>query len=268
MIRNILLTILVIILAGYMPSADAKISGEKFYLDALNEVLETELKNAGVRPPLRVEGVFLVSSKTERVVTSDEAKRLYGWKEFSLTDLKLNDRTNRFSAKILVANKGDEDSLSRKLHMEMLTVKGKMVRLVDVPVLRKTAHNGEIITEDDIDWITFPEKKISPSVITSKKVLLGKTPKRRILANSVIRIRDINSPTLIKKGDTVSIVYKAKYINLRTLGYALQDGKKGEFIRIQNPKSKMVVQAKVVDKGTAHVLSSESMSAIVASAGF
>ena len=58
------------------------------------------------------------------------------------------------------------------------------------------------------------------------------------------------NPIIINKASTVEIVYQNNGIEVRAVGTALQDGREGEMIRVQNEVSKKIISGLVLDKNT------------------
>ena len=269
--KLLLMTFVVVVISclliGIKPASANQGAGDEnlFFIESLNENIESALEDSGIQPPLRIEEVFVVSEGNEKVITTEQAKDLYGWKKFSLTKVEFNEVTSKFKAEILGHVVAGEKNDQAKLPVQSLIVKGKVVKLAEVPVLNKTISNGEIISADDIEWVNFEEKVIKPSDIISSSALIGKTPTQRIMANKIIKSKDVELPVLVNKGETVNLVYSTEFIKLQTVGVALEKGKQGDNIKIQNSKSRIIVNAKVEDKGLATVNVTSANSEILAS---
>jgi len=63
----------------------------------------------------------------------------------------------------------------------------------------------------------------------------------------LIKAHDMSPKTLIKYGQRVSIAVKSGLINVKTIGMAKKSGKIGDFIEIQNLKTKKIILGKIVD---------------------
>lgn len=69
---------------------------------------------------------------------------------------------------------------------------------------------------------------------------------KHISAGDSIKMNDLSPKTLINYGQRVKITIKSKNINLKTIGIAKKNGKIGEFIEIETPKTKKIILGKVV----------------------
>ncbi len=125
-------------------------------------------------------------------------------------------------------------------------VSGQVFRTAEVPVLKRRLRKSQIIAEDDIEWISMRSDRVSRNVITDAGDLIGKAPRRPLTAGSLIRMADVREPVLVAKGNTVTMVYKTRFMTLTARGKALDDGSRGATVRVMNPQSKRVVEAKVV----------------------
>jgi flagella basal body P-ring formation protein FlgA len=63
----------------------------------------------------------------------------------------------------------------------------------------------------------------------------------------LIKSHDLSPKRLVNFGQKVKLTIKNKFINLKTIGIAKKSGKIGDFIEIQNPKTKKVFLGKITD---------------------
>ncbi len=61
-------------------------------------------------------------------------------------------------------------------------------------------------------------------------------------------------PLLVRRRDVVRLVARTRYLTVTATGQALQDGRRGQFIRVRNLKSQRVVVGQVVDAGVVEVV--------------
>lgn len=253
MFKNKVLLLVIVLLAilafSYTVQARIANAGESdFNLQSMSKAMEAALEDYGVLPPLRIEEIYVSAPGGERVLRQEEAEVAYGNLRFTLSNLEMNEATSRFTAELVADTFKGPD-----IPLDVYTIRGKVTKLVDIPVLNKTIRNGDVITSRDIEWETYPERKLNPSIILSEEALIGKTPSLRVQPNKVIRVRDVEAPILVKKGKAVNLIYQTEYMQLQAIGLALEDGRMGDSIRIENTKSKKVISAIVQDKGLAVV---------------
>ncbi len=202
---------------------------------------------------------------SQKVTTDDFQVSLDNWldawgkgkdlKEASsikLTNLSLTVDQRRFTAILNI-----DEGISRKLV-------GKIDWLVEVPVLKNPINSNLCITESDITWQKFPADKITSTMVTKKEDLLGKTSKYSVLRLGVpVSLNELQSPVVIKRGDTVQVSYRSQTLEITTRALAKSNGSIGETIFFEpitqtnnheNNSSKKTIQAKVVGPNLAEIV--------------
>lgn len=133
-------------------------------------------------------------------------------------------------------------------------IRGEIQLIVDIPVVKRVIYPEEEITPEDISWQKMPLAKVAPDIIQNKNEIIGKVVKGASLKPGLaIRKISLKAPVLIRKKDTVKIVYRDEGLMLGALGEAQQEGARGDFIRITLFNSKKDLQAQVIGKGQAEI---------------
>jgi flagella basal body P-ring formation protein FlgA len=70
---------------------------------------------------------------------------------------------------------------------------------------------------------------------------------KNLLKGQVIKINDLSPKVLVKYNQNVEVVVKGSKVALKSRAVARQAGKLGEVIKLYNPKSKKIINAKVID---------------------
>lgn len=187
--------------------------------------LKAAIQDLGVPGPLEIElrdhGRTLVVAKGSDVTVGIER-------------LNFDRRSGRFTATLL-APAGDP-AASR------LRATGQAVRMVEVPVLRRAAASGDIISADDIDWLLLPVDKLKHTVITDADDLVGMAARRTVRPGRPVRARDVSRPVMVKKGALVTMTLTSPSIIIIATGRAEESGGEGDIIRVRNTQSRNVVQ--------------------------
>lgn len=139
--------------------------------------------------------------------------------------------------------------LSKNETVSVSPIQGRYEEVYSVPVLTRQTASTDIITDADLTMMDVPARQIRKDTVINMSDILGKSPKRGISPNRPIRLAEINLPTIVKKGSSVSIHYSAPYMNLRTAGVALEDGSLGSMIRVKNQESDRAISARVTSAG-------------------
>jgi flagella basal body P-ring formation protein FlgA len=115
--------------------------------------------------------------------------------------------------------------------------------------LRKMSR-GEIISTEDIILDEVDTSKVRGTTFTETSALVGTKLKTTLKANQVIGSTAI---CLICKGDTVLIKSNNKAVSVSVAGIALNDGGKGDRIRVQNNASRRIIDAVITTNGVVSV---------------
>ncbi len=163
----------------------------------------------------------------------------------SVTDVKYTPGRELFSA-TLVAPSIDNP-------LKTLEVSGQVARSVSVPTLSRNLRKGEIISVNDIQFTDIPERLVARDQILDADQLIGMTPARVLVAGRPVKESDISAPQMVTRGDEITIQYNVGGMLLTAKGRAMDNGAKGEFIRITNLSSAKQLQAEVTGSRTVTV---------------
>lgn len=165
---------------------------------------------------------------------------------FELSNLDYNEQSLRWQGDLRIFEQG-------KL-AEVTSLRGRYASLVELPVLRQRLYDGEIIEEDDIEWQFFPEHRIRKETIYKMGDLLGRSPKRVISKSRPIRAYEVEAPVIVERGDMVQVSFNTPYMQIRTLGEAMEDGAVDDMINIRNSNSGITIRARLIAPGQAQVV--------------
>jgi flagella basal body P-ring formation protein FlgA len=122
-----------------------------------------------------------------------------------------------------------------------------------VVVAARNIAARETITTENIRLERREVGKIS-GYLTDMDKVLGQTARLPITAGTPLSEGAVNKPIIVKRGAGVTIVAKSGEMVITAGGQALQDGREGEIIRVQNLISKRIVNARVVSANTVEVI--------------
>jgi flagella basal body P-ring formation protein FlgA len=126
------------------------------------------------------------------------------------------------------------------------TVTGRFYELKSVPVLSSALTSGDVIDANDIVYAELRASTLPADAILNAEQIIGQTPRLRLTAGEAIQLKDIQKPTLVKKGDAVTMILETAGLSLTAQGRALQNGSAGDVVRIINTASNKVVEG-IVD---------------------
>lgn len=142
---------------------------------------------------------------------------------------------------------------SRQQAIAKREVSGRLHTTVDVPVLKTPLASGDIITAQDIDYISVRSSDVSPTALLSADKLVGMAPRRNMPAGKMLNTADVVLPVMVKKGQLITLTLKNKVVSLTTQGKALGDGAEGEVVRVINTSSNQIVEGIVTGPQTVAV---------------
>ncbi|PCJ50644.1 MAG: flagella basal body P-ring formation protein FlgA [Gammaproteobacteria bacterium] len=109
---------------------------------------------------------------------------------------------------------------------------------------------GDIIAQNDISLTEVDTSRVRGRSFVDYKELVGTKLKTSLKANQVISSTAI---CLICKGDAVAIRSNNSSVSVSVAGIALNDGGKGDKIRVQNNSSRRIVDATITKIGVVSV---------------
>ena len=125
-------------------------------------------------------------------------------------------------------------------------ITGRIVAMIDVPVLNTTLAPGTAISTQDIDWLSLPARQVSGNMLTNADDVIGMAARRALRPNVPLRLSDIERPRLVKRGDIVTMTLTKPGVALTATGRAMENGAKGDRIRLVNTSSNRSVEGIVV----------------------
>lgn len=90
--------------------------------------------------------------------------------------------------------------------------------------------------------------------LTDTAKVVGQAARRPVSAGTPLTEAMVDKPLLFRRGAAVTIVARAGDMTVIAGGQALQDGREGEIIRVQNLSSKRIFNARVVGAATVEVI--------------
>ncbi|MCP4414236.1 MAG: flagellar basal body P-ring formation protein FlgA [Gammaproteobacteria bacterium] len=109
---------------------------------------------------------------------------------------------------------------------------------------------GHILSDDDITLEEVDVSRIRGQVFSNMAPLTGTKLKTSVQPGQVL---DTTQVCLVCKGDTVTITADDQLISISMSGVALNDGSKGDIIRVQNNASRLIIDATIMNNHTVMV---------------
>ncbi|MEK0086180.1 flagellar basal body P-ring formation chaperone FlgA [Benzoatithermus flavus] len=155
----------------------------------------------------------------------------------AITDLRYEARTGRYDARLTARLPTGQSGSVRST--------GRAEELVDVAVLSRPVARGEIIGPEDVATKPFGITMLGADVLQRPEELVGMQAIRPLSAGRVLRVRDLAAPLLVRRGEPVTILFSRGGLEVTDAGVALDQGRLGETVRVQNTGSSEIRRAVV-----------------------
>ena len=123
---------------------------------------------------------------------------------------------------------------------------------VEVAVLARPIQRGEILSADD-----FVYEKRSPNMgrgAIEAEAAKGMEAVRPLSPGSIVRISDVISPRLVRRGEPVLIAYKTGALTITTQGRALASAGAGEPVRVVTTSTQRTLDGFVAGNGLVRIV--------------
>lgn len=122
-----------------------------------------------------------------------------------------------------------------------------------VLVTKHSVERGVKLTANDLELKRHNISNLRNGFIIDPDHAVGLTVKRRIRPLQPLTLSQLEQPILVKRGQQVIMIASQEGIEIRTLGEAMKNGRKGDLIQVRNLDSKKSVSAVVDDLGVVKI---------------
>lgn len=206
-------------------------------IDEIRELVEVALANQGIARPFAID---LSSENFQIHLPVNSQDRV----EVSAVDV--NSRTQRFVATVTTG--------ARTSQQRNYRISGKYYPLTSVPVLVDPVQRGHIVRPDQVEYREFKSERVPAGAIRDINDVIGKEVIRPTNPNEPLMFRDFTTPILVRRGALVTIRLVTANMSLTASGKALENGSKGDIIRVVNQSSNKTIQVEVVGENDVRAL--------------
>jgi len=118
-----------------------------------------------------------------------------------------------------------------------------------VAVAGRNLQRGDLISAADLSSEIKDVGNLRLGFALTPDAIIGKEIKFAVNKGETFRNSALDTPLVIKRGDTVSMESSGGGISVRTSATAISDGRIGQQIRVKNNQSARIINAKVVEAG-------------------
>ena len=123
----------------------------------------------------------------------------------------------------------------------------KQIETMSIIALGRSMSRGDVIMPRDIITITVPVNAAS-GIFFNPEDVVGRKLKSSVTAKKPIQARHLKPKWLVEEDDEVVIQNQAGGISVNMVGLALENGQYGEWIKVQNVSSGIVIVGQIKNK--------------------
>lgn len=144
--------------------------------------------------------------------------------------------------------------MRRGREVKRFWVKAEIAVLSDVPVLDRPVRIGQRLVPAMFEVRRRNVAVLPRDVVTNPAELNGAYAVRAMTPGDVVRSSDVKFPYVVRQGRLVRIVARHGKLSIQAVGKVMDQGRKGDVVRILNIDSNKIVQGRVLDRATVEVL--------------
>lgn len=123
----------------------------------------------------------------------------------------------------------------------------------DVVCMARGLTRHAILTPDDIEIVHRNITMLGNDFISDPRQVIGRELKTSLQPGAILYSRLLKNPTVVKRGDLVSILAKSGPLTVRTAGQVKTPGAQGDVVRVKNLMSRREVYARVISPNEVQV---------------
>jgi flagella basal body P-ring formation protein FlgA len=223
---------------GWQPAS----AFDRILIERAGQMVDARLIETELREALAMEGVrgtfdfdFGTRGSLAMMVPAGQST------EVAVRDVVWDQRNSRFSATVEIPA-GSPTATRQRVH-------GRVFAVTRVPVLTRHLTRGDVISEKDVEWADVREEVARRDIITDPRTMIGQEPRFQLRPGQPVRVSDLQRPILVAKNSMVTISLKTPFMSLSSQGKAVEDGGKGDVIRVTNLQTKRTIEATVDGPG-------------------
>jgi flagellar basal body P-ring formation protein FlgA len=163
----------------------------------------------------------------------------------AMTGLQYDGQSGRFTALLTISGATMDDIT--------VNLAGRAEATMEVPVAAGRLAAGTVITASDLRMARLRASEVTRDIARNIQDAIGLELRDQIADGHPLPRAELERPLLVTKGARVVMLLDSPGIALTAEGKALDDGSEGDQVRVQNPVSHAIVQARVLADGRVRV---------------
>lgn len=161
--------------------------------------------------------------------------------EPKIAHITYNGRSGRFDATLDIPTGANSHGFLR--------IGGRAQATVEVVTIARPLDRGTVLKDSDVLLEKRPRAEIGPDVITDRDQAVGLAARTQLQPGRPLRAVELMKPELVRRNETVTLIYEVPGISLTVRGKAAESGAEGDTITVLNEQSKRSVQGVIVGPG-------------------
>jgi len=114
-------------------------------------------------------------------------------------------------------------------------------------------YPGDTVEPEFLKTVEVTNKRIRRDYASSMDQVAGMVARRTLLPGRVIPVSSVREPYVVERGSTVTMVYSKDGLTITAPGSPLKPGSVGDFVRVRNLNTGVMVSGTVMADGTIRV---------------
>jgi flagella basal body P-ring formation protein FlgA len=145
---------------------------------------------------------------------------------------------------------------------ERLRLRGQATEVVETVVLSRPLSRGEVVRAEDLMVEKVPKRQAATVRPATIEDFVGLSARRVLRAATPLSVSDFQQPLLVKRGETVTLVYEVPGLMLTARAQALDQGSRGDVVTVLNQQSKRTIVGVVTGPGRVTVAAGSSVASL------
>jgi flagella basal body P-ring formation protein FlgA len=130
-----------------------------------------------------------------------------------------------------------------------LRLTGHAIPMAEVVTIAEPIARGDIIKQSDVAMQRRPRRDIAADTLTDTARAVGLAARVNMHPGRVLRAVDLTHPELVRRNETVTLIYRVPGINLTVRGRATEGGAEGDIIGVLNEQTNRTMHGTVTGPG-------------------
>jgi flagella basal body P-ring formation protein FlgA len=122
-----------------------------------------------------------------------------------------------------------------------------------VAVASRPLAQGKTLSADDITMQRMDISRLKGGYLTQANLAIGQNLTRPVQLGQPFLSTLLKAPTIIRRGQTITMLAKQSTFEVRSMGESLMDGAVGQRIKVRNRHSRRVVEGVIAENGLVFV---------------